>query len=357
VSTSGSFKPTLAGFYAWQVTANFSGDQSNANPTPNPTACNSEVVQITPVNPTLATVATSPTSIVVNTTVSISDSGSLTGFVLLQPGDTMTFNLYGPFSGGTPVCDTSGNTNRVLGPFTGNVNSTTGQASSGSQNFTPTAAGTYYWVATFNGDVNNTSLNATNIGCGDSHEAVVVTAPSAQITPTGTTCQQFVGGTATTLSNFTYSGTTTISTDQPGVFFYYDRFTLGTGAFTIKITESINTASPFANTFPSGESNYLLHILNDNTSQVTLFDNNCNPIGNVTVTFTVNTSNNTYTVTITGTISGTPAPFYVISAKYSPKTLVGLGVPSPTTLDYQYVTSVNGTTVAASQQDIKGIKS
>jgi hypothetical protein len=354
VSTSGFFKPTLAGYYAWQATANFSGDQSNT--TPNATPCSSEVVQIQPVKPTLITAATAPASTLVNTTVSISDTGTLSGFVLLQPGDSMTFNLYGPFSGGTPVCDTTGFTNRVLGPFTGTVDTTSGSASSGSVSFTPTAAGTYYWVASFSGDINNTPLNATNIGCGDSHEAVVVVAPSAQITPTGTTCQQFVGGTSSTLSNFTYSGTGTIGTDQPGVFFYYDRFALPTGAFKITITESINTASPFANLFPSGESNYLLHILNDNTSQVILYDNNCNVIGNVMVTFMVDPVTNTYTVTLTGTITGTPAPFYVLSAKYTPKTLVGLQIPTPTTLDYVFTTSVNGVLVVASQQDIKGIK-
>jgi hypothetical protein len=263
----------------------------------------------------------------------------------------MTFNLYGPFTGGTPVCDTAGNTNRVLGPFTGTVNTTSGSASSGTVSFTPTAAGTYYWVASFSGDPNNLTTNATNIGCGDSHEAVVVVAPSAQITPTGTTCQQFVGGTSSTLSSFTYSGTGTISTDQPGVFFYYDRFTLPTGAFKIVITEKIGSV----NTFPSGIQNYLLHVLNDDPHQVILYDSNCNVVGNVTVTFNLN-ADNTYTVTLTGTITGTPSAFYVVSAKYSPKTLVGLGIPTPTTIDYVFTTSVNGVLVVASQQDIKGIK-
>ena len=346
-ASSGSFSPTTAGWYAWQVSADFAGDQANNNPTPNPSPCSSETVLVNPVNPSLATTASSPASIVVNTTVSISDSAQLGNFVNLQAGDTVTFNLYGPFGSGTPVCDTTNNTNRVLGPFTGAVNTTTGAASSGSQSFTPTAAGTYYWVATFSGDVNNTNLNATNIGCGDSHEAVVVTAPSAQITPTGITCSQFVGGTAPTLSNFTYAVSNgIIANDQPGVFFYYDRITLKTGANTITINEIVKSGQ--------GD-NYLLHILNDSTSQVNLFDNNCNVIGSATVTF--NTANHTYTVTITVNISGTPAPFYVISAKYTPKTIVGQPAPSPSTLDYQFSTTVNGSLVAASTQDILGIKS
>ena len=139
-----------------------------------------------------------------------------------------------------------------------------------------------------------------------------MTAPSAQITPTGITCSQFVGGTAPTLSNFTYAVSNgIIANDQPGVFFYYDRITLKTGANTITINEIVKSGQ--------GD-NYLLHILNDSTSQVNLFDNNCNVIGSATVTF--NTANHTYTVTITVNISGTPAPFYVISAKYTPKTIV-----------------------------------
>jgi hypothetical protein len=44
----------------------------------------------------------------------------------------------------------------------------------------------------------------------------------SQITPTQTTCSQFSTGTAPTLSNVFYSTKgTTISTDNPGVFFYW----------------------------------------------------------------------------------------------------------------------------------------
>jgi hypothetical protein len=353
--TTKAFSPSLAGFYGWQVTANFS-DPNNTNPTPNPTPCTgagSEIVHITPVNPTLGTQQASPSSILVNTTASVSDTGTLSGFVGLQPGDTMTFNLYGPFTAGTPVCDTTNNTNRVLGPFTDPVNTSTGVATTGLQNFTPAAAGTYYWVASFNGDVNNTTLNATNNGCGDATEAVVVTAPSAQITPTNTTCQQFSSGTAGTLSSVNYSGTTTISTANPGVFFYYDKASVPAGTNNITVTESISST----NTFPSGEANYLLHVLNDSTNQVILYDANCNTINGSTVTIgPVNTTNNTFPVTI-ATPSSLPAGTYIFSVKYTPKTLVGLGVPSPTTIVYDFSSALNGTAIPQSKQSISAIKS
>ena len=51
----------------------------------------------------------------------------------------------------------------------------------------------------------------------------------AQITPTTTTCQQFASGSATTLQDLTYTtpktGSTTISSASPGVFFYYSTVT------------------------------------------------------------------------------------------------------------------------------------
>jgi hypothetical protein len=347
------FTPTKAGYYAWTATADFSGDPNNNDPTPNPTACTgtgSEIVHITPVNPTLTTLQSSPSSISVDTTASISDAGTLHNFVLLQSGDTMTFSLYGPFTG-TPTCDTTNNTNRVLGPFTGTVNTTTGVAGTGPQNFTPSAAGTYYWVATFSGDLNNTPANATNVGCGDSHEAVVVTVPppSAQITPTGTTCQQYIGGTASTLSTVVYSTKgSTISSDNPGVFFYYERVTVAAGTNSITVTEGITST----NTFPSGESKYLLPVLNSSTSQVILYDAQCNTIGGTKVLIGPTASGPPPTYPVTINTPSLPAGTYIFSIKYTPKTLVGLGAPTPTTIVYSFSASLNGAPISGSTQGI-----
>jgi hypothetical protein len=350
-TTAVAFHPTSAGYYAWIATPDFTGDSSNNAPPPN--ACGSEVVHITPVAPTLTTSQTSPSSIVINTPATISDTAQLHNFVLLQSGDTVTFGLFGPFTGsGTPVCDTATNTNRVLGPFSGLVNTTSGAASSGSQTFTPTAAGTYYWVATFSGDVNNTPVNATNVGCGDSHEAVVVTAPTAQITPTGTTCAQFRDGTSTTLSTISYSTSgANISTDNPGVFFYYDKVSLSGGNDTIRVTESITSS----NTFPSGQSNYLLPVLNSSTSQVILYDaTSCATISNTTVTIPATQTDNSYPVTIQAPANGN----YIFSIKYTPKTLVGLRTPSPTTIVYSFTGSVDNVgPIGGSTQTISAVKS
>jgi hypothetical protein len=356
-ATTDQFTPPRAGFYAWRVTADFGGDPNNTNPTPNPTPCTgdgSEIVHITPVSPTLTTAQGSPSTILVDTTATVSDTGRLSGFVGLQSTDTMTFNLYGPFSGSsTPVCDTATNTNRVLGSVTGVVDSS-GVATTGPQTFMPTAAGTYYWVASFSGDVNNTTLNATNVGCGEQSEAVVVTSPAAQITPTNTSCQQFSSGTSSTLTSFNYSGTSTITNENPGVFFYYDKVNIpDAGTNTITVTESITSN----NTFPSVEKNYLLRVLNDNTNQVQLFDANCNSVSGETITVgPVDTATNTYPVTIT-TPSNLTAGTYIFSVKYTPKTLTGLGVPSPTNIVYSFSSSLNAVLVPDSTQSITGINS
>ena len=266
----------------------------------------------------------------------------------------MTFNLFGPFTGGTHACDTANNTNRVLGAFTVPVNTSTGVATTGSQSFTPTAAGTYYWVASFSGDVNNTTVNATNVGCGDAygsgggHSAVGADHPD-RTRP----ARSSADGTSSTLSTFNYSGTTTITNENPGVFFYYDKVTVPAGTNTITVNESITSS----NTFPSGKSNYLLRVLNDSASQVQLFDANCTSVGSATVTLgPINTVTNTYPVTIT-TPSNLAAGTYIFSVKYTPKTLTGLGVPSPTTIVYSFSSTLNGVLVSGSTQTISGVKS
>ncbi|MEA2180817.1 MAG: hypothetical protein QOF69_2 [Solirubrobacteraceae bacterium] len=87
---------------------------------------------------------------------SISDSATMTGGV--SPSGTVTFKLYGP---GDPNC-----TGTVLATRTGTL--VAQMASSG--NVTAGAAGTYNWVAVYNGDANNASVTSP---CGS--EKVVVT--------------------------------------------------------------------------------------------------------------------------------------------------------------------------------------
>jgi len=124
--------------------------------------------------PTLTTTASGPVSL----GVSINDVAHISGLAGSQPGGTITFTLYSTKSSATPpVC--SGVLFTDSKPVSGN-----GDVSSSS--YTPTAAGTYYWIASYSGDANNTPVSGS---CGDSNESSVVqpaqpgvlTQPSAQV--------------------------------------------------------------------------------------------------------------------------------------------------------------------------------
>ncbi len=159
-----------------------------------------------------------------------------------------------------------------------------------------------------------------------------------QITPTGTTCSQFAGGTATTLTqaNYNTSGGL-ISSDNPGVFFYYDKLVAPGGAFTVTVSQTNNA-----------DSTYDFHVLNDSTSQMTLYDANCNVIGSAT-----EDASNPAAVTFQVSDSTVGQIFY-IGVKYTPKSVVGMSLPStvPDPWTYTYSTSVGAILVPGSTQSL-----
>src|SRR5262249_34857420 len=121
-----------------------------------------ETVIVNPKQPAISTVATAgPVSI----GSTIDDTAHLTGTASGATG-TVTFNLYGPSA--SAVCTTSIATRvvNVNGDGFYSASSGTGGA------FTPTQAGTYYWVASYSGSAPNTLPVAGS--CGDPNEASVV---------------------------------------------------------------------------------------------------------------------------------------------------------------------------------------
>ena len=108
-------------------------------------------------SPSIVTVASSPITLggSASDTATLSNGNSPTG--------SITFKAYGP-------SDTAGCTGTpAFGPNVVTVDHGNGDYKSGS--FTPSAAGKYWWIASYGGDGNN---NAVSTSCGDSGETLVV---------------------------------------------------------------------------------------------------------------------------------------------------------------------------------------
>jgi hypothetical protein len=155
----------------------------------------------------------------------------------------------------------------------------------------------------------------------------------SSITPTRTTCQDFVGGNAPTLGFLTYSVKSgKINQVAPGVFFYYARFTAPSASFTLTVPET-NTLGWKA----IGVSN----------SQAFLYNVSCIKV-TVPTTIDATTGNVTYNVT-----GATVGATYVIGIKYDPGTIVGQSVSTPfPTNTYSYSAKINGNLLGGSQQSI-----
>ena len=98
----------------------------------------------------------------------LSDRATVTGVVNPIGPQTVSFRLYGP------------NNATCASPpvFTSTVTLTVSEAQSAL--FTPTTAGTFRWIATYEGDANNIPAAGS---CGDPTETRAVTVPSSVLPP------------------------------------------------------------------------------------------------------------------------------------------------------------------------------
>jgi hypothetical protein len=158
--TSDAYAPAAPGVYRWVVT--YSGDGRNHGA--GPTACGN-VAEITivrpkdvvPVVPAFSTTASPDTG----RGEPVSDLAHLTGG--LDPGGSVTFELFGPADSGC-----SGR------PVFTSIALVTGNGDYHSGTFVPAEPGIYRWVATYSGDAANTEAGPT--GCGEAAETVTVRA-------------------------------------------------------------------------------------------------------------------------------------------------------------------------------------
>jgi hypothetical protein len=148
-----------------------------------------------------------------------------------------------------------------------------------------------------------------------------------KIAPTATTCSDFIGGTAGDLTLACYGiKKGVVNNTAPGVFFYYTKVTCpGSGNLTVKIVQKKNNT-----TFPFFE-------VHNDTSEIRLYDANCNKIGTGTVT-----SSGQVSVTINCTSAG---QVFVIGVKYNTGSVVGTSAAGKPTVHYDFRTVIGSDTV------------
>jgi hypothetical protein len=169
---------TSAGRYCWRAT--WSGDSANGIPGSSDSS-SSECFTVNPVTPGLGTTASG--TVVLGG--SISDSATLsdlatqpanpvinlTGAGGAAAGGTVTFTLYGPND-----CSTVAYTSAAVA-VSGN-----GTYNTPNPQFTPTAAGTYHWAASYSGNSPNNNATTHNTACDDPNEDVIITTVPSSLT-------------------------------------------------------------------------------------------------------------------------------------------------------------------------------
>jgi hypothetical protein len=152
VPDSNSLQFNTVGTFYWQAV--YSGDAKNEGAT---SVCTTETLVVNKAQPGIVTQASGPVTI----GTAIHDTATLSGGV--SPTGSITFKAYSDLNCSTEVFSSTV-------PVNGNGNY-------GSGDFTPTAAGTYFWTASYSGDANN---EAVATACGDANESSVVgKAPSS----------------------------------------------------------------------------------------------------------------------------------------------------------------------------------
>src|SRR5207237_4009431 len=133
-----------------------------------------------------ATISTTATAGPLALTNAIDDTAHLGGTAKEPDGTTaakgtITFSLYGPFNAAN-VCTAPAVATRVINVSgDGDYKASDG---AGTGSLTPTAAGTYNWIAVYSGDLPNTK--AVSGLCSDSTESSVISSNTPAITTAAT---------------------------------------------------------------------------------------------------------------------------------------------------------------------------
>ena len=148
------------------------------------------------------------------------------------------------------------------------------------------------------------------------------------IAHTSTTCGSFMSGAGPEMPSSDVHWVTRdniITSISPGVFFYYTKITAPSAAFTVDLLQTKNNpAFPFCEV---------------QQGQVVLYDSDCNRIGDGT-----QTSPGQAAVNVQGATAG---QVFIISVKYSLKTLIGSYIDDSTGCHFDFKTLIGGIQVDA----------
>ena len=235
VPDSSTFTPAAAGNYTWQ--AAYSGDALNQGVS---SACGSAVLSVS-VNTVTITDPLSASSVTVGTAVH--DTATLSG-ATSTAGGSVTYHVYSDSACTTAVSQSG---------WPSTVTVANGTVAS-SANFTPQAAGTYYFQASYSGDAKNSPASST---CGSPGGTLTVSPSSLSVSLTSPTQGQTVKGTISITASVTDNvSVTKVQFFVDGALYKTvtstpytisgDTRKVGNGSHTVKVTAtdaSGNTAS------------------------------------------------------------------------------------------------------------------
>jgi hypothetical protein len=221
ISRSGTFAPSTPGTYRWIAT--YSGDTNNAGAA---TTCTDPAGSVTVYPPSVTSIS-SQAADTASLGDPISDTATLAGGG--NPTGVITFDVYGP---GDASCSEPP-------AFTANV-AVSGDGDYPSGSFTPTAPGSYRWVAAYGGDYND---DASATSCNDQGGTSVVSPAASTVSLTMSATATTYGDERTELlsvtvpstsSDPTPTGTVTVSESSTTLC----TITLNAGSGSCRLTNS-----------------------------------------------------------------------------------------------------------------------